>query len=676
MLLVFLLALFSFLLYLKGLAPSVYAGDSADIILASWFGGVAHPPGYPLNTMIGWVFTHLPYQAIVAYKANLMAAFLMSVVVGVNYLKVKKITKNLFVSITCALVLAFNPLFWLYAHTIEVFQLNLVLIASSVYFLFDWREAILAKKQKSRSFYLSILLLGLAVFHHQTSVLVVPAYFYLILKTEGKIFKNYKNILKILGFFSLGFLPYIFIPFAAMRQTPMNWDDPANLHNFIRLITRADYGTFSPANFIVGSDLKTRLIEVANFFLFVKADFKIIGLVIGIIGIIYTFARQRVIFWFTLLAIFFTGPFFLFYSGFPLANDFYTGLWERFLLLPYFFALIYIAFGLYLIHSVLARFFAINKFRAYGKLPTLAAGFFLVLLPAYLLVTNYDKTDLSKFYLGEWLAHDVLASAEPGSIVFVYGDTMAFNSQYLQYTDSEFKTMKIVKGASLYQRYYRDQVMREYPNLMIPENFYSNESNKDSSEYIKSFIISNVQQFPIYADTYFPEIESYRWAPTGLLKKLIPKQQYDKNMLLKTNEEKFSKFKYTDFAYDFGYEQYITPHIKENYYHSLIGVADELIGNGLKSEANKYLDKAVSLFPERKEAYFRLSNLAFLEDKCDEAKNYLERIQQFDKKDWRVLAILSDIHGECYKDEAKAKSFRDDADTLRRKVSDKPLESF
>src|SRR3989344_8748757 len=202
------LFVFLFVVYSMGVSSSVYGGDSGDIILASWFGGVAHPPGYPLNTMIGWVFTHLPYQAIVAYKANLMAAFLMSVVVGVNYLKVKKITKNLFVSITCALVLAFNPLFWLYAHTIEVFQLNLVLIASSVYFLFDWREAILAKKQKSRSFYLSILLLGLAVFHHQTSVLVVPAYFYLILKTEGKIFKNYKNILKILGFFSLGFLPY------------------------------------------------------------------------------------------------------------------------------------------------------------------------------------------------------------------------------------------------------------------------------------------------------------------------------------------------------------------------------------------------------------------------------------------------------------------------------------
>src|SRR3989344_6178638 len=114
MLLASLLSFFSFFLSLKGIAPSVYAGDSGDIIMASWFGGVAHPPGYPLNTMIGWVLTHFPYQATVAYKANLMAVLLMAMVVGITYLIANKITKNLLVSIACALVLAFNPLFWLY----------------------------------------------------------------------------------------------------------------------------------------------------------------------------------------------------------------------------------------------------------------------------------------------------------------------------------------------------------------------------------------------------------------------------------------------------------------------------------------------------------------------------------------------------------------------------------
>src|SRR3990167_9859715 len=122
---------FTFLIYIKGVSPSVFGGDSGDIILASWFGGVAHPPGYPLNTMLGWIFTHLPLNATVAFKANLMAAFLHAAVVAVLCLILQKVTKNIFVSIASSLVLAFNPLFWLYAHILEVFQLNLLLVSIS-----------------------------------------------------------------------------------------------------------------------------------------------------------------------------------------------------------------------------------------------------------------------------------------------------------------------------------------------------------------------------------------------------------------------------------------------------------------------------------------------------------------------------------------------------------------
>ncbi len=78
--------IFIFLVYVQGLPGTVFGADSGDIILASWFGGIAHPPGYPLNTMVGWVFTHLPFSATVAYKANLMAAFLQAVSILIIFL--------------------------------------------------------------------------------------------------------------------------------------------------------------------------------------------------------------------------------------------------------------------------------------------------------------------------------------------------------------------------------------------------------------------------------------------------------------------------------------------------------------------------------------------------------------------------------------------------------------
>src|SRR3989344_1102033 len=146
--LAFFLFLFTFIVYFFGVSPSVFGGDSGDIILASWFGGVAHPPGYPLNTMIGWIFTHLPLEASVAFKANLMPPFFMSASISLLFLILEKLTKNFFVSLSASLILAFTSLFWLYAHIIEVFQLNILLISISFYFLVSWRQTVLLRKRK------------------------------------------------------------------------------------------------------------------------------------------------------------------------------------------------------------------------------------------------------------------------------------------------------------------------------------------------------------------------------------------------------------------------------------------------------------------------------------------------------------------------------------------------
>src|SRR3990167_2316098 len=281
-------SLFSLAVFVKGVSPSVYAGDSGDIILASWYGGVAHPPGYPLNIMLGWLFTHFPYEASIAYKANLLAAFIQAGVIGVFYLIIKKLTYNIFVSLASSFVLAFNPLFWLYAHIIEVFQLNLLLVLSSVYFLILWRESCLAKKEKIKYLYYCTFILGLAVFHHHTSILLFPAYLYLIYVTKKLVLRDKKQLIKLFALFLLGVVPYVFTVFAAFRETPANWVDPKTLPNLLRLITRADYGTFVAGALFVGGELKTRIIAIVNFFLFLKADFSIVGLILIVFGGVYS----------------------------------------------------------------------------------------------------------------------------------------------------------------------------------------------------------------------------------------------------------------------------------------------------------------------------------------------------------------------------------------------------
>ena len=258
----------TFVIFLPGISPSVFGGDSGDVILASFFGGVAHPPGYPLNTILGWIFAHLPYDASVAYKVNLSAAFLQALAIAILFLITKKITKNYFAAILASLVLTLNPLYWLYAHVYEVFQLNLVLLGTAVYFLLTWREKFTASRVRSQPYlYLFCFFWGLSVFHHHTSVLLGPAFLYLILKVSKREYFKFSSILRCGIFFFLGALPYVFIPFAAARETPINWNDPQTVRNFLRLISRADYGTFTAANFLVGSTIFQKIAQLVNYLL-------------------------------------------------------------------------------------------------------------------------------------------------------------------------------------------------------------------------------------------------------------------------------------------------------------------------------------------------------------------------------------------------------------------------
>ncbi|OGD97557.1 hypothetical protein A3A49_02900 [Candidatus Curtissbacteria bacterium RIFCSPLOWO2_01_FULL_38_11b] len=644
--------LFLFALYSVGVSPSVYGGDSGDIILASWFGGVAHPPGYPLQTMIGWVFTHLPYQATVAYKANLLAAFLMAITIVLFFFILNKLTKNLYVSLSSTLTLAFTPLFWVYAHIIEVFQLNLVLVGASVYFLFAWREKWLAavgKKGKDKATNLlrwSLLFLGLAVFHHHTSILLFPAFGYLILKTN-KAFLGKKNLLKSSLFFLCGLLPYIFIPFAAFRQTPINWDNPVNIVNFIRLITRADYGTFIAASFLVGSSLHEKLLQLLNYILFLKADFTIIGAFFILVGMIYGFFWNRTVFWFTLLAIIFTGPFFLFYASFPLANSFYVGLWERFLLLSYFFIAVFLGLGIKAFYEY-STFFMRRKiklrfFRSESMI--LFASFALLLLPFYFFLWNYGRSNLSDFKLGNWLGQDILSSAESNAIIFVLGDTTAFNSEYIYYTSEAYSNVKFIKGGPLRLPGYRNQVAAAYKDLNFPVDFLSNEI-KDPGMYISSIMSENYDKYPIYAMNYYPNFENRRWISVGLLRKLVPEGIAGEN-ILKLNNEVYSKFSYNDFSTPTGYEHYMSNHIKEIYYESTMNLVDELMTNDLKKEAINYARKAAALSLDKKDVYVKLGLLYMLQDDCKNSEEPFLKAHSLDNKDIFVLEQLINVARDC-----------------------------
>ena len=92
----FAVAVVAFVFYVLTLAPSVVFIDSGELATGAATLGIAHPTGYPLFSLVGYLFTHLPIGGSMVYKANLMAAFFCAAGAGAFTLLIQFILSSSF----------------------------------------------------------------------------------------------------------------------------------------------------------------------------------------------------------------------------------------------------------------------------------------------------------------------------------------------------------------------------------------------------------------------------------------------------------------------------------------------------------------------------------------------------------------------------------------------------
>ena len=428
---------------------SVYAGDVGDLITASVVGGVAHPPGYALFTLLGFLITRLHFGSSPAFQVGLISVAAGSLTVALFYLLIKKIIGNRLVAVITSLILAFTYPFWFYNEIAEVFALNSLFAISLTYL------AILFSEKRKMSFlYLFFFVLGLSFTNHQTIIFILPSLFILLfqqkwfdscLSLSKTIFnktlrlprlkrdrsgKKYINILKTISMiifsFALGLTPFLYIPIASSHHPIINWDNVHDLPSFLHLILRKDYGTFDAGAFMKSTFLQ-RLIILKIYAFILSSQLTIPVVAMSILGIIrlIMLKKYRLLSSF-LLAFIISGPLFIFYAGFPLQSNFLLGVYERFFTLSFIYFLLLFPFGLLWFSETISNILDRKIYKM------LFQAVFLI-ITIYLFIYNFPKTDLSHVNSGENFAIDILSPLPSGSILFLSGDTDLFNSRYVEY---------------------------------------------------------------------------------------------------------------------------------------------------------------------------------------------------------------------------------------------------
>ncbi len=109
--------------YLISMPKTVMLEDDGLFIMSSYFLGIAHPPGYPLHTLIGHLFSQVPVGSV-ASRVHAMSGFFGALGCILVALISLQLLHSRTAAYAAALMLAWSPVYWSQSIIAEVYTLN------------------------------------------------------------------------------------------------------------------------------------------------------------------------------------------------------------------------------------------------------------------------------------------------------------------------------------------------------------------------------------------------------------------------------------------------------------------------------------------------------------------------------------------------------------------------
>ena len=115
------------LLYVRTLPHTVVLEDDGMFLMVAAHLGIAHPPGYPLHTLLNHPFTWLPFGTP-AFAGHLSSAVFGALACGMVYLCARLLRTGWLPALAVAWLLGASEHFWSQAIITEVYTLNALLL--------------------------------------------------------------------------------------------------------------------------------------------------------------------------------------------------------------------------------------------------------------------------------------------------------------------------------------------------------------------------------------------------------------------------------------------------------------------------------------------------------------------------------------------------------------------
>jgi hypothetical protein len=231
------LAVFAVLvsLYAYSAPRTVTLEDDGLFIMSSYFLGIDHPPGYPVHTLLGKLFTLLPVGSI-AFRVHLLSGFFGALTCVAMWLVLRSLLGNAASAYTGAVLYGLSSTFWSQAIISETYTVNTFLF----FCLFYLALAFLAARNL-RVLYVGAGLFGLSLANHWPLMLLsAPCLVLLLLPARREVLRALPWIVGITVVTCL--LPYAWMVVRSRMDPEISFYGPiTDLESFLFFILRRGF---------------------------------------------------------------------------------------------------------------------------------------------------------------------------------------------------------------------------------------------------------------------------------------------------------------------------------------------------------------------------------------------------------------------------------------------------
>lgn len=563
--------------------------------------GIAHPPGYPLFTLLCQPLTWFPHVV----NGNMLSAVFASMAAALFYNVCMRLRDDRAFAWVAALAYGFSATFWSQAIIIEVYTL-----ATLMFVICWWLLLVFLETRQLRYWFAFCLAYGLSLSNHWPLMgLSTPGLLVMLWPVRTVLFEQLKRVrfwLASLGCLALGLTPYI---------TLVTNNDPAialygsidSLEEFIRYVSRSAYSDTHPT-----AETHDKFLYALWLLKTSATQFGLIGIPLLIAGIILSVRWIPRNFNLALLVIFLGSTFVLL-----MLLDFEYRHLSRAVFKPYP-VIAYLALSIWFALGVVGISRTVRKFAAWAPPAILVVSVLLVLVSN--LAENYRRdTQLVSRY-GE----TILRSLPRDSILFVRGDNQTGVIGYLHH-------VKNIRP---------DVELRDWDNLVFENRLMSPFTSDEKWERVVQNYVNETDKPAFSLNSLFTSGINF-----GMYHQAAPKDGYGFIPELDN---------YLDYLLTLYLDDYIRhPHEQNFAYHLILEYARQYTGYAV-SIGHENLDEVRARRLEKIQLTFpgRLASLEKWIDEPTDRKRLIEiaRLAESDIPEFATptsLAVFYELYGRA-----------------------------